>query len=137
MIATPRRLGAAFFVSAFIILALAATVLWFAMPAKVQAQTMMTVHTLHCDRGALSDPNPDLIEAGGEILDLGEVEAAAYVEATSEATRYVRNVLLRVVTFPDGDVIAVLHDGANICRVLMVNPRLHREALVSIRGDPV
>lgn len=37
------RLGAAFFVSAFIILALAATVLWFAMPVKVQAQSDLCV----------------------------------------------------------------------------------------------
>lgn len=75
MTRTTSRLGAAFFVSAFIILALAATLLWFAMPVKVQAQSDLCVPTDTFVEALASQPTVEFVEY------LGEPRTAQYLQA--------------------------------------------------------
>ncbi|MFN3169311.1 MAG: hypothetical protein ACE37E_01305 [Hyphomicrobiales bacterium] len=131
-----RRLIGAVFLCLIVALALGVMMeRSFVLQAK--AQTMMTVRVMACNGGPLSDPDPAMIEAGGQVHDLDESETAAYVAATSQGSRYVRDVLLRAVQLPDGSVIAVLHDEGEICYILNVSPQLHRETMTAINGEPV
>lgn len=133
------RVTAVFFVSvaAVLVAAFLFLAMEFSLIRQAAAQSMMTVQVMSCDGGQLTDPDPAMIEAGGHVFDFEEPETSAYVAATSQASRFVRDVSLRVAQFPDGRVIAVLHDDGEVCRILNVNPRLHRQALAALNGEPV
>jgi hypothetical protein len=136
------RLWAVFLCFAFSVALVLGIALWGLLleqraVVRATAQSMMSVQPMLCDGDVLTDQPELFFEQGGAVVDFDERETAAYVAATSRGTRYVRDVLARVISYPTGTIVAVLHNGENVCWRATINPDLHQRAIETIRGEPV
>lgn len=133
MMKNASRLGAAFFVSAGIILALAATVLWFAMPVKVQAQSDLCVPTETFIDALASQPAVGFVEYLGEPRTAQYLEAAIGRSIPPEAT-----AILYIEESGRAGIVPIVNGFACVSYgVIEIPAPAHERGMSAVYGDPV
>lgn len=139
MTVTQRRLRAVFLCAqcaSILIFLLGLLLFWFALPVKVQAQMMMRTNVMECTQ-PVRDANPAIVQDGGEIIDLDEVQTAVYVAIVTNGSVFVRDVSSRIIVFSDGRILHILIYDGKLCSSATVQPGTHNTAIQAALGDPV
>lgn len=124
------------FLAVGMIAAIIGIVIWFASVPEVNAQTSMQITQMRCTAD-LNPPSPAIEANGGAIIELDRTETSAYVAATSRGMRHVRDVSARLAVFASGEVAMILPADGKSCGFNFVNPNLHRQTMLSLRGQPL
>lgn len=133
MTVNASRLGAAFFVSVAIILALAATVLWFAMPVKVQAQSDLCVPAEQFMATLAVQPTVEFIELLGETRTVQYLEAATGQPMPSDA-----NAILFIETDGSAWIVPIVRGIACMSYgVIEIPAPAHDRGMSAVYGEAI